>query len=348
MNKISLLSLLVILNLFGCKNLSQNIENESIKTFSNNDSCDKVKNYLTGDPKDIVTKTEPITVLMGGGKDVDQAFKEMIKKSGAGDFVILRTSGADGYNSYIYNELGGVNSVETLMIDSTEKANCPEIEEKIKNAEALFISGGDQSTYYNYWKNSKVQESLNYLINTKKIPIGGTSAGLAILGDIVYTAENASVNSEESLINPLSDRITLKKDFLSIPILKNVITDTHFNQRDRQGRIISFMANAIKNNLSNYNSIRGIGVDENTAYVLQNNGIGKVYGTNNAWFFKTNSKPNNYKPLDWSIINTIKVKGTETGINSFDLIKWKVDQVNEINLSYSVEKGKLISSSIKK
>ncbi|MFN8578745.1 MAG: cyanophycinase [Candidatus Sericytochromatia bacterium] len=206
----------------------------------------------------------------------------MIKNSGGGDFVVIRSSGADGYNPYVYSELGGVDSIETLIIDSEEKANCPETFEKIKNAEALFIAGGDQSKYYSYWKNSKVEEALNYLVNEKRITIGGTSAGLAILGEIVYTAENASVDSKEVLKNPLTDRITLKNDFLNIPLLKDIITDTHFNQRNRQGRLIAY-TREVKSGLSTEDKLKAIGVDENTAVLLDSNGIGKIFA-HNAYF----------------------------------------------------------------
>lgn len=341
----------LLLTLSACDNASQAQFDEQTQVQALNvaENCNVV-NYLTGDPEDVSTKTESLTVLMGGGKDVDMAFKEMIKKSGGGDFVILRVSGADGYNPYVYTQLGGVNSVETLMIDSKEKANCPEIEQKIINAEAVFISGGDQSKYYTYWNNSKVKDALNFLINTKKVPLGGTSAGLAILGETVYTAENASVDSEESLRNPLTERITLKKDFLTIPLLKNTITDTHFAQRNRQGRLISFMANSIKNEINPVN-VKGIGVDEGTAYVLDSNGIGKVYGSNNAWFFRANSAPEMYNPLTWSntannqyTVKTLRVKGSENGMNSFNIIDWKLNSGTSTEINYSVEQGKLLST----
>lgn len=316
--------------------------NQTVNTFNANNSCSPV-NYLTGDGEDVSTKTKSGLVLMGGGKDVDQAFKEMIKNSGGGDFIILRSSGADGYNPYIYTELGGVNSVETLVIDSKEKANCPDVAEKIRNAEALFIAGGDQSKYYGYWKNSPVQSSLNYLVNEKKVTIGGTSAGLAILGEIVYTAEISSVDSKDVLPNPLTEKITLKNDFLQIPLLKNVITDTHFNQRIRQGRLISFMANALNSNLSDFNKLKGIGVDENTAVFLDEQGTGKVFGTNNAWFFKAASNPESYKPFNWqkNPIKTLKVKGTESGVNSFNIINWKLSSGNYEQVNYYIKQGEL-------
>src|ERR1700712_3789411 len=106
---------------------------------------------IIGDTADVKTPTRGGSVLMGGGKDVDAAFKWMINRSGGGDVVIIRASGTAAYNPYIFG-LGKVNSVETLKIDSRELANNDTVVRIIRNAEMLFIAGGDQSNYMKYWK----------------------------------------------------------------------------------------------------------------------------------------------------------------------------------------------------
>src|SRR3954466_6387314 len=72
---------------------------------------------IVGDTANVNTPVKAGLVMIGGGRDVDEAFKWMIDRSGGGDVVIIRASGKDGYNPYIYG-LGKVNSVETLKIDS--------------------------------------------------------------------------------------------------------------------------------------------------------------------------------------------------------------------------------------
>ncbi len=110
---------------------------------------------LVGSAEDITTRTEAGFVLAGGGKDVDAAMKWMIDRSGGGDFVIIRASGSTGYNDYLF-DLGKLNSVETLLIDSRDKALDTETGNKIRQAEALFIAGGAQLHYVNYWCHSAV------------------------------------------------------------------------------------------------------------------------------------------------------------------------------------------------
>lgn len=58
--------------------------------------------YVVGNAGDVTTATTAGLLLMGGGPDVDEAFEWMSKKSGGGDFVVIRASGTDAYNPYIY------------------------------------------------------------------------------------------------------------------------------------------------------------------------------------------------------------------------------------------------------
>jgi cyanophycinase len=243
---------------------------------------------ITGDAADVKKTTQFGVVLMGGSTDVDEAIQWMISKSGGGDFVIIRASGSTGYNDYIKG-LGNLNSVETLLIDSREKANLTETRDKIRNAEAVFMAGGDQSDYVNFWTDTEVSKAIQYLIGTKKVPVGGTSAGCAVLSEYIFDAKNGGVISEEALTNPYNSLVSIRKSFISIPVLKNVIADQHYSQRTRQGRHVVFLAKAIKD--FNLVSPLGIGVDEKTAVLIEENGITKVVGSGSAYFLQSNGYP---------------------------------------------------------
>lgn len=241
---------------------------------------------IVGDTTDVTRNTSPGVVIMGGGADVDAAFQWMISRSGGGDVVIIRATGTDAYNAYV-NRLGQVNSVETLKIDSRKLADDEGVARIIRNAEMLFIAGGDQSDYTNYWKGTKVMEAINYLLNEKKVPVGGTSAGAAVLGNFYYSGDQGSVTSAEALANPYHTKITLgQADFLRVPYLQNVITDQHFFQRDRQGRMIAFLGRI----MMDWSKVPfGIAVDERTAVCIDHSGIATVVGSNTAYFIKTES-----------------------------------------------------------
>lgn len=98
-------------------------------------------------------------------------------------------------------------------------------------AEALFIVGGDQYDYVKYWKGTPVEDAIHTLAK-RNVPIGGTSAGLAILGEFLFSAQNDTVYSDDALANPYNRRVTLDRDFLTLPNMGNVITDGHLDYRD--------------------------------------------------------------------------------------------------------------------
>ncbi len=171
--------------------------------------------YVTGNPADVQTPTRGLWVAQGGGDDVDENFTRMGEYGGGGDFVVLRASGKGEYNAYIFS-LCKCDSVETLVFDQGTATSDPFVIEKIRNAEAVFIAGGDQSNYTRYWKDTPVEDAINF-VAAKPAPIGGTSAGMAVLGEYVYSAEGTeSLTSAVALANPYAPDLTLARGFLSL------------------------------------------------------------------------------------------------------------------------------------
>ena len=89
--------------------------------------------------------------MMGGGSDLDEAFRWLCKKGNDGDFLILRARGDDDYNSYV-NGWCRVNSVATLIIPDRAAAQDPSVAEIIRRFEVVFIAGGDQANYIRGWQ----------------------------------------------------------------------------------------------------------------------------------------------------------------------------------------------------
>lgn len=281
---------------------------------------------ISGSKEDVTVATQAGIVLMGGSTDVDNAIAWMIDRAKGGDFVILRAAGSTGYNSYIKG-LGDLNSVETLLIDSRAKALRAEVGKRIREAEAIFIAGGDQANYVDYWKDSEVSTALQYLIEEKKIPMGGTSAGCAILSDIIFDAKNGSVISSEALTNPYNPLVSLSKGFLRLPFLENTLADQHYSQRDRQGRHVTFLARMMKD--FSVGEARGIGVDEQTAVCIDETGNTKVFGKNKAYFISSNVNPEKCEaatPLHWDANHTaLKIyvyAASSDGTEAFNLKSW--------------------------
>jgi cyanophycinase-like exopeptidase len=270
-------------------------------------------------------------MLLGGGTDVDAAFRWLITNSGGGDILILRASGADGYNDYIYG-LGPVNSVTSIVCKSKDASYDSFVLNRIANCEGLFFAGGDQSVYWNYWKDTPVQTAVNTLINNR-VTIGGTSAGMAIQPQFIYNALLNSVTSPEALLDPYTPNLTIGYNFLDLKLLLNVITDTHFYQRDRMGRSIAFLARLLADGLATGNA-RGIACDEATAVIISESGEGRVISLNNniAYFLESTQPPTVCEPgvpLEFSSVNVIAV--SNNGI--FDLNSWSALAGREYQLS---------------
>ena len=293
-------------------------------------SFSQYTSWLTGDAADVQPTAQAGLILAGGSTDNDDAMTWFADRANGGDVVVIRSSGSDGYNDYLFG-LSSINSIETILITSTAIANNPEVEQKIRDAEALFIAGGDQFNYVSFWKGTLVEDALNYLINEKNVTVGGTSAGLAILGDAYFSAENGTVVSSEALSNPYHNRVALGfNDFLDISLLENTITDSHYNDPDRRGRHMVFQAR-----MSTDWGIdpKGIGINETVAVCVDETGTAFVYGNASddfAYFSQGyGGTPENCvqgQPLDWNrnneAVKVYKVLGTTNGANSFNLNTW--------------------------
>jgi cyanophycinase len=221
---------------------------------------------------------------MGGGTDVDAAFQWMCQKAGGGDFVVIRTTGTDAYNPYIQQLCPQMDSVETIIITSTTGANSAYVSSHIQNAEALWIAGGDQSTYTALWRGTAVQTGVNFLLNSKHAPVGGTSAGLAVLSQFIYTGALGSVTSSQALANPFHRYVTLERDLFQSALGGNKLYDSHFVTRDRMGRSLVFLARIVNNGWAA--QPRGIGIDEETAVLVEPNGASTMVGSGAAYFLQ--------------------------------------------------------------
>ena len=234
--------------------------------------------------------TEPALMLMGGGPWVDQAFAWLAGKAGHGHFVILRASGDDDLQKEFYERVGGVASVQTLVFHSRAAASDPQVLDIVRRADGIFLAGGDQANYVRFWKGTPLNALLDKHLREGR-PIGGSSAGLAILGAYAYGAlDGGSLTSAEALVDPLGKGMTLVDDFLHMPHLQRVITDSHFHQRERLGRLIAFVARLRHEGAP---GVVGLGVDESTALCIDGNGSGQVFTTRDgfAWLVRPGREP---------------------------------------------------------
>ena len=273
--------------------------------------------YRDGNPRDASPAGLGGVALVGGGGNVEPAFRWMIQRSGGGDFLVLRAAGDAQIHPYLLG-LGGLDSVETLLLRTRQASWDPFVLERVRRAEAIFLAGGDQSRYLERWKDTPLQEALNQAA-ARGVPVGGTSAGLAVLGQFCFSARKGSVTPGEAMADPGDPRITLDRDFLRLPHLEGVLTDSHFDTRERLGRLVTFLAVLSQRGWAE--RPRGLGVDERTAVLMEPDGPARVVGEAAAFFVQAPGRPERCQagsPLGYQ---DVSVQEVPSG-GSFNLATW--------------------------
>ena len=316
--------------------------------------------FFTGNSTDLVTQPIGGVCLMGGAGESDEAMIWFLERAAGGDVVVLRATGSDGYNDYMYSDLGvNVNSVETIRFNSIAASSEQYIIDKINQAEALWFAGGDQWDYITYWRNNAIGEAINNAVNIRNAVIGGLSAGMAIQGDYYFSAQNGTITSEEAIANPYAIDATVDgTPFLENTSLINTITDTHFDSPDRRGRISVFLGRMLEDFGI---EPRAIACDEYTAVCIDENGIARIFGEANeldyAYFVQRNCAIENNVPeslsagqtFEWNqggeALTVYRVRGNEAGNRTFDLNTWTSGVGGEW-LYWSVSAGQFVQTPI--
>lgn len=269
-------------------------------------------------------KVRPGLLLVGGGDWPDAAFHWFFDRAGHGHIVVLRASMQDQNQREMYQRIGGVQSVRTLVFHERRAAYDPQVLAVIESADALFIGGGDQARYLRFWQDTPVQAAINRHVAEGK-PLGGTSAGLAVQGRHVYGAlDNGSLTSQAALADARTPAITLVSDFLRLEPLyfSGILTDSHFNERQRQARLMTMLAHLAERDWTA--PLLGLGVDEQTALCIDEAGQGRLYSNAGgyAWLFRPGAfKLEAGKALqarDWSVTGI----GTQSRV---DTRHWQVE-----------------------
>lgn len=293
--------------------------------------------WVTGAAADVVvdqSATGPAILLMGGGGEVDEAFAERAYPViNGGDIVVIRASGSNGYNDYLF-ELplaAGVprpNSVETMLINSRTVADTAYVEWVLAGAEMIWMAGGDQSDYTEFWRSTKVQAGLQAAYDRGAV-IGGTSAGMAVLADLIYDpGAQGSLTSLEGLSNPYHPNLVLSARLLNADVMNHVLTDTHFRNRDRMGRSLAMLAHARQENRLTSPG-RVLCLSENSSLFIDRNGLGTVdIGSRGDALYALVETPATQRtrvvagqPLQFGPVNRYRLVDDQT----IDLKTWQTD-----------------------
>jgi len=276
---------------------------------------------------------KPALLLSGGADtkspDEKAATQWLLKQADKGDYLVIRAGGLGKQAKWICNNFSPlISSASEVSIDSQADANHPAIVRLIESAEVIWIAGGDQTLYSNYWKGTALAKALNKHLVKKAV--GGTSAGMAILGDYYYAPRNKAVVGSELLNNPyhVKSQDLFHGDLLKHPFLSNVINETHVDRKikgeTRHSRAFGLLARISASGAAN----KAIALYEGSFLAVDELGRGKVFG-HRALFLRALSVPENMQEKDslkWNnqgeAVQVFNIAGSSQGNGDIDLINW--------------------------
>jgi cyanophycinase len=207
-------------------------------------------------------KEKPATSVKS---DILQRFTELTGKKFANIQVV--TSGSEEGDSMFdeykkaFNELGHTAIGHIHHTIRQEVLDDGKLLQKVKDADAFFLAGGDQLALTSLYGGTPFLTQLKERYIADKIVIGGTSAGAMALSTPMIYAGNEEVQEISGEI-----KVTTGLEFL-----KDVCVDTHFVHRSRFVRLAQVIATNP--------GCTGIGIEEDTAVIIRNGLEGEVLGS---------------------------------------------------------------------
>jgi len=226
-------------------------------------------------------------VLMGGGREDDDATLDFVHAAAGGDIVVLRASGSvDSYPRYFLETLApdpAPATVVTVRTDVPPAGGHEGVTCRVDHAEAIWLAGGNQWDYVGGWP-AALQLRLGSS-SDRGIAIGGTSAGAMILGEAAFDAELGGIASDDALADPLGAEVSVSYPATAQPELVGTLVDSHFTNRAREGRLLAFLARFVHDRGAT--RVTGIGIDERSALVIED-GRFRVSSTNGGrvWLYE--------------------------------------------------------------
>lgn len=159
-----------------------------------------------------------------------------------------------------FNSLGATN-VDVLYIERREQAMDTEVLERLKAADVVMLTGGDQLRLTSILGGTLFHDILLDKYRNEEFIYAGTSAGAAAASNnMIYQG-----SSSEAL---LKGEVKITS---GLGLIDNVVIDTHFVQRGRIGRLFQAVVGNPK--------VLGIGLGEDTGLLITHNNRMEAIGS---------------------------------------------------------------------
>ncbi len=212
-------------------------------------------------------------LVIGGAEDKyneRRILKKFLELAGGEKAEVLIVPVASDYPEFasdVYTQAFrnlGVASPRVLRATSRQDVFGADADKLLDGVNGVFITGGDQMRLVSILGGTAFAAKLRRMVSTTPIVLAGTSAGAAGMS-------TSMIVRGESTSHPHKSSVRLSP---GLGFLKNIIIDQHFTERGRISRLIT----AVSYNPYNL----GIGIDENTAIILDSKGVMEVFGAGSA------------------------------------------------------------------
>jgi cyanophycinase len=197
------------------------------------------------------------SLVVVGGAMRDQAIVERFFDLAGGldaPIVVIPSAGTndDDYDQYcrclLQFKRAGATDLTVIHTRDRGIANSEEFVQPIREAQGVWFVGGRQWRLADAYLDTKVHEELWALLERGGV-IGGSSAGATIQGSYLARGDTET------------NTIMMGDHQIGMGFLKNVAIDQHLLRRNRQFDLIEI--------IEAHPHLLGIGIDENTAIVVQ-------------------------------------------------------------------------------
>ena len=201
-------------------------------------------------------------VIIGGGSRPDYVMEKIVELAGGSDchMVVIPMASAEPEDTGDYQSgqlrEAGCPEVDYLIFDR-ESADSDDVVARLDGVTGIFFSGGVQGRLLDHLAGSRLFDRVQEIYLSGGV-LGGTSAGAAVMSEIMITGdENHPLSEDDSFEVISAGNVVTVEGF---GFVSNAIIDQHFVVRKRHNRLISLV-------LENP-SLVGVGIDEATAIVM--------------------------------------------------------------------------------
>jgi cyanophycinase len=174
----------------------------------------------------------------------------------------------------------GVEDVQRLAIDDRGSAHAPGLHAEIMHADGIFISGGDQSKLMDTLWDTPAYQALHQSFHLNRCCIGGTSAGAAVMS-------RHMIAQGPAVLRPSKEAVDTD---IGLGLLSQAVVDQHFSERRRLARLLSTLAMRP--------DLLGVGIDEDTALVIENGVAIEVIGKGSVTLVDPSQMQSNVDELE--------------------------------------------------